>query len=271
MAYAPPVVAGVESPTWYARIVVPDDGFAAARLVLPIATWIAERTGADLKRLRVIPPASTEQIPPDFTVVHHRDPARTILAEGRQPRTLIAMTTRGRTRLGAALLGSTAESVIRESGRPLLLIGPEYDRTTPEIRRVLVCVEGSVLSEAMLPVAEAWAAALGVPLEIVQVLPARIEREPAGVGSPPAEIDESRTVRQAAARLSIPAEWEVFHANDPAGPIVEYAARVPGTLIALATHGRSGLQRAAMGSVAMRIARRARGPLLVQRPEIADD
>jgi nucleotide-binding universal stress UspA family protein len=40
-------------------------------------------------------------------------------------------------------------------------------------------------------------------------------------------------------------------------------------LIAIATHGRSGLVRAVMGSVADRVIRQAPGPVLVIRPEEA--
>jgi nucleotide-binding universal stress UspA family protein len=57
--------------------------------------------------------------------------------------------------------------------------------------------------------------------------------------------------------------------GDAAAEIVCYARQDGMGLIAIATHGRSGLVRVVMGSVADRVIRQAPGPVLVIRPEEA--
>jgi len=57
--------------------------------------------------------------------------------------------------------------------------------------------------------------------------------------------------------------------GDAAAEIVCYARQDGMGLIAIATHGRSGLVRAVMGSVADRVIRQAPGPVLVIRPKEA--
>ena len=52
-----------------------------------------------------------------------------------------------------------------------------------------------------------------------------------------------------------------------AASILEEAARVPGTLVAMTTHGRSGIAEAILGSVAHDVVRTGRDPVLVYRPK----
>ncbi len=59
------------------------------------------------------------------------------------------------------------------------------------------------------------------------------------------------------------------HFGDPAQRIVQYANEEAGSLVAMATHGRSGLSRLVMGSVAERVLRGASVPVLLLRPENA--
>jgi nucleotide-binding universal stress UspA family protein len=58
----------------------------------------------------------------------------------------------------------------------------------------------------------------------------------------------------------------VLRALDPAAALVAEEARVPATLVAMATHGRTGLGRVALGSVATRVVHDSRCPVLVIRP-----
>ncbi|MFN3334823.1 MAG: universal stress protein, partial [Caldilinea sp.] len=57
--------------------------------------------------------------------------------------------------------------------------------------------------------------------------------------------------------------------GDPAQRIVQYANEEGIGLIAMATHGRSGLGRLVMGSVAERVLRSSTAPVLLLRPESA--
>ena len=55
--------------------------------------------------------------------------------------------------------------------------------------------------------------------------------------------------------------------DDPAELIAETAARVGADVVCIASHGRSGLTRALVGSVADRLLRHTRLPVLVLRPK----
>jgi nucleotide-binding universal stress UspA family protein len=58
----------------------------------------------------------------------------------------------------------------------------------------------------------------------------------------------------------------VVRQGEPAAQIVEEILAASVDLVAMATHGRSGLQRAMLGSVAERTLERSPVPVLVQRP-----
>ncbi|MEE8594510.1 MAG: universal stress protein, partial [Gemmatimonadota bacterium] len=63
----------------------------------------------------------------------------------------------------------------------------------------------------------------------------------------------------------VPAELHV-ELGHPAQNVVEYAERLEIDLIVLASHGRTGLERALLGSVAEGVARRAKCPVLIVKP-----
>jgi nucleotide-binding universal stress UspA family protein len=59
--------------------------------------------------------------------------------------------------------------------------------------------------------------------------------------------------------------------GDPADAIVDYIAANDVDLVALATHGRSGVSRLVLGSVAEQVLRRIDLPVLMVRPTASDD
>ena len=64
----------------------------------------------------------------------------------------------------------------------------------------------------------------------------------------------------------VPVEVETLVGNDPASALVQRAAEVPATMIAMSTHARTGWNRTALGSVAMKVVHDSPCPVLVQRP-----
>ncbi|MEO7573022.1 MAG: universal stress protein [Acidimicrobiales bacterium] len=175
----------------------------------------------------------------------------------------ICMATIGRSGLGHALLGSVAEETLRLVDQPLVLVGPHVGDIPLGDRTALVAgVDGSALSAAMLPVASAWARRLGLPLHLVHVV------EPGspypGVAGALDALDRDRLaqlVNQAAGEP--PLEVDLLY-GDPATAIAGFADR-HAELLAVATHGRTGLARAVLGSVALRTVHRAHCPVLVVR------
>jgi len=120
--------------------------------------------------------------------------------------------------------------------------------------RILVPVDGSEFAEQMIPHASAIAKATGAGLALLRIVSdpvdqagarEQVERLASGIGGE---------------GLCVVARGEVADA------IRTEADRVPGTLVALTSHGRSGAAEAIFGSVALEVLRELRGPLLVYRP-----
>jgi nucleotide-binding universal stress UspA family protein len=149
-----------------------------------------------------------------------------------------------------------------------------------EIRRVLVPCDLSETSSR----AVAWACSLlarGGTLHILHVAVPYVPLAPDFGGlvplAPPAADDAARLTAEIEAKLralappdaterEIETQGEVVTAFDAATAIVQAAERLDVDAICLTTHGRSGLSRALMGSVAEHVLRHAHVPLLVLTP-----
>jgi nucleotide-binding universal stress UspA family protein len=196
---------------------------------------------------------------------------------------LIVMTTHGRGPLSRFWLGSVADDLVRRAVVPLLLLRPletavDLSRA-PDWRHLVIPLDGSVLAEQVLGPATALGQLLDADytlLRIVQPLlysghdPTMLV-EPA-LGQPATEqlqAQASTYLEAVAARLRAQAlrvEARVVVHTRPASAILEQSDAAPNALVALATHGRGGLTRALLGSVADKVIRGATMPVLVCRP-----
>jgi universal stress protein A len=146
-----------------------------------------------------------------------------------------------------------------------------------EIRTILAPTDFSRHAEAALRYACGLAWRLGATLHLVHVLPEvvlPIGPDPMLVPTlPPAYYTEAEAHSRAALAQAIDPEWgqplnrvEVsIRWGDAVGGIVGYAAERAIDLIVIATHGRTGLRHAFLGSVAERIVREAPCPVLTIR------
>ncbi|MGH8764279.1 MAG: universal stress protein, partial [Burkholderiales bacterium] len=128
----------------------------------------------------------------------------------------------------------------------------------PMYERILVPLDGAKYSEEMLPHAAGLARVHGTTLTLMRVA----EKES---GRREAETYASSLAGRFAAQSLC-----VIGHGDVADAVVEEARRVPGTLVAMTSHGRSGLMEVMLGSVALRVVRSAGMPVLVYRPSAAD-
>jgi nucleotide-binding universal stress UspA family protein len=69
-----------------------------------------------------------------------------------------------------------------------------------------------------------------------------------------------------AEKLGAPRVSVATAVGDPAGEILDYAAEQHVDVLVLGTHGRTGLEHALLGSVAERVVRRSRIPVLTVHP-----
>jgi nucleotide-binding universal stress UspA family protein len=133
------------------------------------------------------------------------------------------------------------------------------------IRTILHPTDFSARSDSALKLACALARDYGARLIVLHSAQAPTIGYMEGV-VPPLADDVIETARQQLERLEIPDTGgrvaRRFEVGDPAESILEVAQEVHADLIAMGTHGRTGLARLLMGSVAEKVVRRATCPVL---------
>jgi nucleotide-binding universal stress UspA family protein len=221
--------------------------------------------------------------------VRQGGPASWIISEAeKEPGTLIAMSTHGRSGVARWLLGSVTDKVLLATTTPLLIVRssePPNPVSEVQLKTVIVPLDGSVLAEQVLLHVATLAKALDLAVKLVRVHPSveeysrYFERQQIGsaatVYSGPYEVFSKEADAQAMEylhevkmQLHHEGVWLVEESllrGHPAATIVELARETPGSLIAMTTHGRSGIGRWLLGSVADRVIRHSGVPVLVVR------
>jgi len=259
-------------------IVVPLDGSDLARSALPVGEQLARALdsrvilltagwGSTVGKLqqKLEAEAATLDVPTEVNVVPDTFPATAIHQAVSGTEDAVCMATHGRGGWGRALLGSVAEDLLKLTERPVLLLGPSA-APLPTITggTLVVPVDGSPTSAAILPRAARWADRLDLSVRVVTVTKA--DGTPLGAldrGQLDAALEGAVTLFHDA---GIEAEVESLVGRDPADALVELATRLPATMIAMSTHARTGWQRTSMGSVTMKVVHDAPCPVLVQKP-----
>lgn len=193
---------------------------------------------------------------------------------------LIAMSTHGRNPIGRSILGSVTDRVIHASDVPVLTVTPErakkYHEEGETLTTIVVPLDGSVLAQRVLPYVERLARILSMDVLLARVVrtehPTYTDTE---LGFRVTEFTEEVN-REATEYL----EQISQHLRDKgltvrnqlltgsaAQALVKLAHETPRNLIAMTTHGRTGLSRWMMGSVASTLVRRSGDPVLVIRPQ----
>jgi nucleotide-binding universal stress UspA family protein len=193
---------------------------------------------------------------------------------------LIIMATHGRSGITRWWMGSVAEKVISEATAPVLLIRSKRRKTKgtvdklESIHKILAPLDGSDIGEVALPYAEAVAANSRATINLIQIIspPGTVEANLLGGPDWRKFVNAMRDagesyLKSIAERLSgkdIKVSYEVL-TGDPADKIVEYSTAKGANLIAMSTHGRTGLSRWVLGSVADKVLHGARIPILLVR------
>jgi nucleotide-binding universal stress UspA family protein len=263
-------------------VIVPVDGIASAERALVTGGALARHAEAELLVVHVaadVERAACREVELKDALVRLGLEGEVIARSGRspaegvseivssEPASVVCMATRARGRVGGALLGSTAEALLRAGCGPMLLVGPHAH----PIRRwdwteLAVCVDSSPGSEVSLPFAAEWADAMAMRVRLVHVLNPATTRELRRV-HPGLHFRDDSYARGIALDLAstwaADADVEVLYGARPASAITAYLEANPSTLPFLGTHGRTGLRRLAMGSVATRVVHDSPSPALV--------
>ncbi len=261
-------------------IIVPLDESTLSEAALPVADELA---GALTARITVLTAgwgsttealaeyltarAATLTAPHDTVVVPDTFPATAIADAARGGDDLVVMATHGRSGIGKALLGSVAEDVLKRSERPVVLVGPHASAPRRLTDGVLaVTTDGSPASAMILPSALVVARALSMAVRVVSVH--------AGGGTPLGGNDREtvdRALESAVAFFAqegIEAASEQVMGADAGEAVAEWAGANAVALLAMSTHGRTGLARATMGSTAMKCVHDSPCPVLVRRSAV---
>ena len=280
------------------RILVPLDGSSLAEAVLPLAESLALSRNAELILLlavagsapgvRMEEAGGAKEYLRDLSdrlrekglsvrwELWYEEPLKAITkAVERGGAELIVMATHGRRGLSRWLLGSLAADVVRSALIPVLLVRGRLEWKPGLRRKILIPLDGSEVSEAILPVVERLAIPTDSTLDLLEV----IEPLPSAAQEvSPFRVDEIFALRREDAmrylsKVAEPLRVDGFHVEPlvriggVAETILDVARQEAADLIAMVTHRRAGLERLFFGSVAEAVLSRSSLPVLLLKCE----
>lgn len=297
----------------YSQILVPLDGSKTAEAVLPLARCFAHSLQVPVELLAVVDIAEMvrhgsadqtsmirtmvgdatrrfddylERVAKNFPsakvhwTVQNGNAAEAIIDSAQaKKQTLIAMATHGRSGLDRWLVGSVTEKVLRGASNSTLVVRAKEEKNPvwgmATLKRVIVPLDGSELSERVLPYVEELAKGLDLEVTLIRVYGGLLA---AGDGFyNPGQIDAFIARHRAESEKYLASKTDdlkrkglnkvSFAAKEglDADEIIAAARETPDTLIAMCTHGRSGVQRWTLGSVTETVVRHSETPVLVVR------
>jgi nucleotide-binding universal stress UspA family protein len=206
---------------------------------------------------------------------------------------LVVMTTHGRGPISRAWFGSVADDLMRRLIFPVLLVRPEAHAAdvTAEVplKRLLIALDGSPLSEQILAPAGELAWVFQAECTLVRVLPPLVRGQGDVVDVALSQLDTELLeklkalhqqdrdaavkyleTKAAELRGRVPKVQARLVDNDqPAAALLQEATTIAADLLAMATHGRGGIPRLFLGSIADKVTRGAHCSILVFRPKHA--
>jgi nucleotide-binding universal stress UspA family protein len=209
-----------------------------------------------------------------FTHIARGKPFVEIIDHGRNMKAHLTVVGRhGQRPFRDLLIGSTAERVIRKGATPVLVVD---SRGSGPYRRPLVAVDTSETSRRAFELA-LQAAGSAVSIDVLHAYGAPYESGVRRTGIGEKDLQEYGLETGKAARAMVEAFLATYKAKgrvfsivlrrgDPRAVILRVVAQRRSDLLALGTHGRSGLASVLIGSVAEAVVRAAPCDVLVARP-----
>jgi nucleotide-binding universal stress UspA family protein len=280
-------------------VLVPLDGSDLAARALNYAVPIADRHNAELHLVFVISQDADASEDDDARAylseisskierqaqAHVRlgTPADEIIKTGEElDEPLIVMTTHGRTGIGRWIYGSVADKVVHASQAPVLMLRSEAGELDGgNITRIMAPVDGSVYAEAALSFAKSMAKIFESELHVVRVAETAslysslgYETYAPGAGQPMTDVVEYMVnqTHKYVTEVTTKLREEGFKAQGVvlegfAGEeLIAYEQKTDPQLVVMATRGRSGFDRFIFGSVAERVLKSGKTPVLMVKP-----
>ena len=195
----------------------------------------------------------------------------------------IIMSTHGQSGIKQWALGSVAERVVRATTKPVLLVRANIlglnMREKGLFNKVLVPLDGSIESEAIIPYVEEFAPRLNVNVILLRVLargyrmpdnyaPLSYEQLEADKVSANAYLDRvgAHLKEKGVSVMTELRSGIEIRSDNAAEQIIQLANEAQADLVAMTTHGRSGVEQKVFGSVAERVLYEGNTPLMLVRP-----
>ncbi len=263
------------------RILVTTDGSAESEYAFAAMMPIVRVDAPDVAVLQVVEDDGGSLTPSDRVAkacstlkssgvkvhleIRNGEAAREIVALARSA-DLLVMSTHGRGGWKRLTLGSVTESVLREVDVPMLITRPGI--TVRHWGRLIVALDGSPRAERILEDVIPLARRLHAPVDLIRTMMPPITSSGLGdIGG--VEIRENPIPYLEGMR-----EWLGIQGVDASvaalegragAEILRYAERQESSLLCMTTHGRSGLPKVILGSIADEVIRHAPCPVLVRR------
>lgn len=187
---------------------------------------------------------------------------------------LIVISSHGRSGLSRWVYGSIAEKVLRQSCCATLIIREQVEQVAGTFKKILVCLDGSPLAEKVLDSARSLAHCTQAELILLRVVePAnllfdmetadQVQESVNALERSDAEAYLNNLVQQLPPTENILSTHTLI--GPPADTIIDFAQEQQVDLIAMSSHGRSGIGRWVYGSVAEKVLRGAKCATLIMR------
>jgi nucleotide-binding universal stress UspA family protein len=192
----------------------------------------------------------------------------------RQHVDLVVVGTHRRHGLGRLRFGSVSRTVLHHATVPVAVIPPAEDQkraTIPKLDRVLVATDFSDLGNK----AVSYGCAIlrrGGTLKLIHIVEptgaaTAAKNKPRPTKGNPKQLARLRLLVPPDADKRIDIEEEIIESADPAEAIAEETERFRADAICIGSHGRSGLTKTFLGSVAQGVMARSKRPVLIVRAD----
>jgi nucleotide-binding universal stress UspA family protein len=207
-------------------------------------------------------------------------PEDVIIEKAGSDATLTAMATHGRSGINRLLMGSVAEKVLRSATNPLILIRASEEADSEglaALKSVVVPLDGSELAETVLSPVVQLANALKLEVILLRAYEVPMNTYAGMEDSYPVDYERIIGALKDEAKIYLESKVGELKRNgiekvsfaisegSGASEIVALGRRTPDNLIAMCTHGRSGIKRWVLGSVTEKVVRLCDDPVLIVR------
>lgn len=281
----------------FERLVVALDGSQLAEQSLPYAVEIANGFASEILLVTVCQSKETDFTPTYKAYLDRRAeqlegkltggagikkvvlvgrPAQEIAAYAlKNSVDLIIMTSRGRSGAASWLLGSTANELIHSVKIPLLVVkAPGSPSVTVKLKRLLVPLDGSERGEAVLPYATELGEKLSLEIVLLRVVAPGTHVHTLGgldfvyfkdrdIKDMKADAQEYLNKLSVRLRQKVQIVSPEVKVGEPDSEIMKYAEKHDCDLIAMSSHGHSGVERWTYGSVTYKIIYQSTKPVLL--------